>query len=403
MAATWVVSLGTSSVAASGFALIEQSASLQGLSYAGAAASTEDASVMWFNPAGLTEVAGTQAIAGVHAILPTNDFSNRASSLNGFALSGEDDPATDSLLPNLYWKGDYRGYAVGVGVNVPFGQRLQYDDDWAGRYQALETDLKSYNLNVNVARKLSHSTSVGFGLNTQYVDLTMSQKVFTGGADAEADIQADSWGYGFNVGLLSQLTADTRLGLAYRSEVQHHAKGELQSILGAQAIQSDVTLPATASVSLAHALNSRIQVLADVSWTGWKAYDELVIEDATGKPLSETDQNFQDSMRYSLGAIYNYNERWTFRTGVALDETPVPDPESRSPRTPDSDKTWFSLGLNYRFTPSVSMDVGYSHLFAAKAKINRQETLRPSGAENVLAGEYDTAVDILSAQLVWRY
>ncbi|MDG6777440.1 outer membrane protein transport protein [Thiomicrorhabdus sp. zzn3] len=391
-----VLAMSSPAAMASGFALIEQSASGQGLSYAGAAANTEDASVMWFNAAGLTDIEGNQAIAGLHVILPENKFTNNGSNIGGVVpLTGDDNPATTGLVPNLYWKGDYAGYAIGFGVNVPYGQKLEYQDDWAGRYQALKTDLKSLNLNANVARKISDSTSIGLGINAQYVDLDMSSAAQVG----EAQIKANSWGYGFNVGVLSQLTPATKLGVAYRSEVVQNAKGDLETVLGTQKIQSDVTLPATASMSFVHSVSDRMQILADATWTNWKAYDELVIEDSAGNTLSETNQNFKDSMRYSVGMIYDYSDRWRLRTGVAFDETPVPDAESRSPRTPDSNKTWLSVGFNYQVSPSMSLDAGYSRLFADKAKINKFD----ASSNSYLIGEYETSVDIISAQLVWNY
>jgi len=126
-----LMALATPSVYAAGFALIEQSASGQGLSYAGAAANAEDASVMWFNPAGLTEVAGHEAILAGHLIVPKSEFSNDGSytTYTG-AISGNDDNgATSGFVPNLYWKGHYSGYELGLGINVPFGQKIKYEDN----------------------------------------------------------------------------------------------------------------------------------------------------------------------------------------------------------------------------------------------------------------------------------
>lgn len=370
---------------ASGFALIEQSASGQGLSYAGAAANAEDASVMWFNAAGLTDIEGNQGIVAAHVILPKNEFTSSS--------GASDDPSTTGVVPNLYWKGQVGDYALGFGLNVPYGQKLEYSDDWTGRYHALKTDLKSVNLNANIAKQLTQNTSLGFGLNAMQVDLEMTAGT---SPTTEATIKADSWGYGYNIGLLSKFGAAGQLGLAYRSEVVQNATGTFSSGGSSQKITSDVTLPATASLSLSQGFGNNLTLLADATWTNWNAYDELVIKTSSGAILSETNQNFKDSMRYSVGMIYAYNDKWKLRTGLAYDETPVPDAQSRSPRTPDSNKTWASFGFNYQFTPAMSMDFGYSHLFADKAKINKT-------APTLLVGEYETSVDILSAQLVWNY
>jgi len=387
------LALATPSIYASGFSLIEQSASGQGLSYAGAAANAEDASVMWFNAAALTKIEGSQAIGGIHLIVPQSDFTNSGSVPGGV----DDNGATNGVVPNLYWKGDYNGYALGFGINAPFGQKIDYADDWAGRYQALETDLKSVNINANIARQINDQVSIGFGLNAQYVNLNMSQ-FYKAAPNLTAKIEADSWGYGYNLGLLANLTEQTVLGLSYRSEITHNAKGsgEFEGVATVGA-SSDVTLPASAMLSLSHQANDKITVLADATWTGWKAYDELVIEFDSLFPDSETNQEFKDSMRYSLGMMYDLNDQWTLRTGVALDETPVPDAEARSPRTPDSNRTWLSAGFNYKLNSAMSIDMGYTHIIGDKADINRND------GTTLLKGSYDSTIDIISAQLVWNY
>ncbi len=407
-----LIALTSQAANASGFALIEQSASGQGLSYAGAAANAEDASVMWFNPAGLTEIEGSQAIVGMHVILPTAKFTD-----SGSAPGGTDDDGTvDGLVPNLYWKGDFKGYAIGLGVTVPFGQKIVYTDDWAGRYQAIKTDLKTVNLNANIARKLNDKVSVGFGLNAQYVHLTMGQKIdqtVVSQPDGDAEIEADSLGFGFNLGLMAKISEATQLGFAYRSEVSHAAKGSVSydnvhaavmaggSLVDGSSVHSDVTLPASASLSVAYKANSKLKVLADATWTGWAAYDELIVEFDSGASASESNQDFGDSMRYSLGAIYALDDQWILRTGLAVDKTPVPSDEARSARTPDNDRTWLSVGANYKLNKKMYLDLAYSHVFATDTGINN--TSITGTGSSTLTGDYDLAIDIVSAQLVWNY
>lgn len=416
-----LLTLSSQAVYASGFALIEQSASGQGLSYAGAAANAEDASVMWFNPAGLTQIEGNQAIAGIHFIAPKTAFSDNGSTITVpgptvIATPGNDNGATNAVVPNLYWKGNVGDYAVGLGINAPFGSKIEYEDTWAGRYQGTKTQLTTINLNANIARKINDYLSVGAGVNAQYVHLIMAQKInqaIVVQPDGNAEIDADSIAYGYNLGLMAKLSDKTDLGLAYRSEVTHNAKGTVNysgvhaaimaggSLVDGSTVRSSVSLPASASVSLSHQANDKLTVLADVTWTGWKAYDELVVTFDSGASSSESDQDFGDSRRYSLGAIYDLNSQWTLRTGVALDKTPVPNDTARSVRTPDNDRTWLSFGANYKLNNSMSVDMGYTHISSATTGINKTVTTG-TGTTNVV-GSYELAVDILSAQLVWNY
>jgi long-chain fatty acid transport protein len=413
-----LVALASQAVNASGFALIEQSASGQGLSYAGAAANAEDASVMWFNPAGLTEIEGSQAIIGAHVISPVAKFSDDGSTgpLGEFG-GGGDDGATLGFVPNIYWKGKFGEYDAGLGINVPFGQHISYDDGWAGRYVATETNLKTININPAIARKINDQLSFGFGLNAQYVNLIMESKLdnglVTGGVDnttANAKLEADSWAFGYNLGFLYQPTKQTNLGFSYRSQVKHDAKGDvdysdnlnnnwfLGKGLEDADISSAVNLPATASFSFKQGVNERLQVLADATWTNWSDYKELVIEYDSAQEDANTRQDFKDSWRLSLGGIYQLNDAMKLRAGVAFDQTPVSDETNRSPRTPDSDRKWLSFGLGYKLSQSMNLDVGYSHLFAEEVDVNYT-----TDDAQFLIGTYDASVDILSAQLVWNY
>lgn len=394
---------------ASGFALIEQSASGQGLSYAGAAANAEDASVMWFNPAGLTEIEGHQAIIGGHIISPMAKFSNDGSYLvvEGNNLQGSDgDGATIGFVPNIYWKGKAGDYDLGLGINVPFGQHISYEDDWVGRYHATETNLKTININPAVARKINDKLSFGFGLNVQYVDLVMEQQVNLGSStgtagDESLKIKADSWGYGYNFGFLWKPQDKTNIGIAYRSSVTQDAKGTIAypDVLSALdgKISSSVSLPASASLSISHDYN-KFTVLTDATWTKWSDYGSLIIENASGAEITDTRQDFKDSWRLSLGGIYQLNDDMKLRAGVAFDQSPVSNELHRSPRTPDSDRKWLSVGLGYKLSSTMDLDMAYSHLFADKSKVNYT-----TDDAQYLVGSYDSAVDIFSAQVVWKY
>ena len=417
--------LGLSQVAsASGFALIEQSASGQGLSYAGSAANTEDASVMWFNPAGMALIEGSQAIVGLHVISPKAKFTDNGSTLTGGRTGIDDDGATVGMVPNLYWKGQFGEYHVGLGINVPYGQHISYSDDWMGRYHATETDLKTYNINPSIARKVNDKLSLGFGLNAQYVDVLLEQKInqiaVGDTTDANAKVTGNSWAFGYNLGLMYQPIETLKVGLGYRSAITHNVKGKVEyndvnstvgvpSLGGAKLNQifydadasADVNLPATASLAIDYQYNDKIDLLASTTWTGWSAYDELVVDFDNGSPNSESNQNFGDSWRFAVGGAYQLSDAWKLRSGLALDKTPVPNKYSRSPRTPDTDRKWVSVGAGYKLSEAINLDFAYSRLFADKTDIEYTTTSRLGN--NTLKGSYDSSVDIFSAQLVWKY
>lgn len=414
-----LLAVGSQAASASGFALIEQSGSAQGTSYAGAAASTEDASVMWFNPAGLTEIKGQQLIVAGHVISPSSKFKNDDSVFtlpNNAVIPADgknDNGATVGFVPNFYWKGDYAGYALGLGVNVPYGQHISYDEDWVGRYAATETDLKTVNINPSLATKVNDKLSLGFGLNVQYVDVLLEQKinqVAVGATDGNVKVTGDNIGFGYNLGALYKATDKLNVGISYRSKVNHKVEGEVKykelspAVTGAlfdADASADVTLPATASLAIDYKLSDKTALLASTTWTGWSQYDELVVEFENNSPDSESNQRFKDSMRYAVGLIYQYSPNLKLRTGFAVDNTPVPDAEARTPRTPDVDRRWASFGLGYRVAKNLYLDTAYTRIWSDKADVN-YDTVTSLGT-STLKGSYTASVNIFSAQLVWNY
>jgi long-chain fatty acid transport protein len=379
-------------VQAAGFALVEQNASGLGNAYAGQAAVAADASTIFFNPAGMTLLPDRQLVMAGHLIKPQAEFSG-SSNIGG---GNGGDAGGLAIVPNGYFA--YRltpDVHVGVGMNAPFGLKTEYDSTWAGRTQGIKSELKTINLNPAIAWKANESLSLGAGLSVQYAQATLTSQ--TGGG--LLTVKGDNYSWGFNLGALWQLSDATRIGLAYRSEVDQKLEGTAEfSVVTAlnTPVTASVTLPDSASLSLVHQLNPRLELLADMTWTGWSDFDELRIVRAAGTTLGVTPENWNDSYRYSVGANYRLNDKVTLRSGLAYDETPVSD-AFRTARIPDESRTWLSFGAQYRLSSKNTIDVGYAHLFVDEARINKTE----SGV--TLAGTYEASVDILSAQLTHSF
>ncbi len=384
-----------SSANAAGFALIEQNASGLGNAYAGQAAAATDASTIFFNPAGMTLLPDRQVVVAGHLILPQAEFSGTVTPDIGGGNGG--DAGGLALVPNAYFA--FRltpDVHLGVGLNAPFGLKTEYDSDWKGRTQAIESELKTINLNPSIAWKASETLSLGAGLSIQYAEATLSNSANGAGV---ATVHGDDYGWGFNLGVLWQPSAATRVGAAYRSEVEQNLEGDVQFSVATIAngpVTADTTLPDSASLSLFHKLSAKWDLLADVTWTGWSDFRELRIVRNGGVTLALTEQNWDDSYRYSIGANYHVDDKLTLRGGVAFDETPTSD-AYRTARIPDEDRTWVAFGAQYRLSEKTALDFGYAHLFIKDASIDKIEgPIR-------LTGRYDASVDILSAQLTMNF
>ncbi|MDH5357037.1 MAG: outer membrane protein transport protein [Gammaproteobacteria bacterium] len=411
-----------------GFAIIEQSVTGLGRAFAGSAAVAEDASTIFFNPAGLVYLDRAEMDAAINYIAPKSEFNDDSSTVTG---SDGGDAGNNALVPNFYYARPINDTTVfGLGISAPFGLVTEYDDDWQGRYHAIKSDLMTININPSLAFKTTDKLSVGFGLSLQYIDLEMTQAVDFGtlcaiapggpyacanpkNNDGKAKFTADDWGWGFNLGLIYQVTEATRLAMSYRSKISHHLTGKgkfyvpndavTQAVATASgftnaAISGDVDLPETASFAIHHQLNEKWAVMGDASWTRWSRFQELAINspDPANKLNSTKEEKWDNSMRYGLGVTYAYNDKWTLRGGVAFDETPISD-QYRTARIAGEDRKWIAIGASYKQSDKFTIDAGYTHIFISDPKID--ETLSP--IPHRLSGDFDASVDILGVQVRW--
>lgn len=400
---------------AAGFALIEQNASGLGNAYAGAAAAAEDASTIYFNPAGMVMIPGRQVVIAGHGIRPRAKFDNGGSiAPTGKALGGEGGDAGDwAIVPNAYlsWMLTDR-LSLGIGVNAPFGLKTEYEDDWIGRYQALLSELKTINVNPSVAFKVNDRIALGAGLNYQRAEAELTRAVNFGPAGSgKVKVEGEDTGsYGWNVGALFTLTPDLRVGVAYRSHIKHKLEGDVTFqrpplVPPAAApdgpIYAKATLPETVSLSVFQRFDERWDFMGDVTWTRWSRFETLDVYRKDGTLLQSTPENWDDSFRVSFGLSYRLNDAWKLRGGVAYDETPVSD-RYRTPRIPDESRTWVALGAQWKPTNAIAVDFGYAHLFVKDASINDDQGTGVAGS-GLLRGKYESSVDIISAQVAFSF
>ncbi len=425
-----------------GFALIEQSVTGLGNAYAGGAAAAEDASTVFFNPAGMTRLP-TQTVVATHVIMPSFDFENRGSThllqrFTGIPLLGGNggDAGVTKVVPNLYFvrKADDR-LSMGISINTPFGLATKYDRNWVGRYHAVESDVTTLNVNPSLAYRLTDKLSVGAGVTVSYVKAKLTNSIDFGTldaigrlglpagflgltpqrADGFAELEGDALGAGWNLGFLYEFSKDTRLGAAYRSKIRYTLEGDAKfsnvpaglapvPLFKNGGISAHLTTPDSLSVSLFHNLNPKWAVMGDVTWTNWRTFNELRIKFANPfQPPTVVTTEWKDVFRYSLGATYKPTEAWTLRAGVAYDQAPISNDERRTPRIPDGDRKWLALGGGYKFKNNAELNFGYVHLFISDTRINKSVTDPEEAVRGGLKGKYSGSVNIVSGEFKWVF
>jgi long-chain fatty acid transport protein len=401
---------------AAGFALIEQNASGLGRAYAGSAAVADDASTIFFNPAGLTYLQGAQVVVAASAIGLSAKFTDNGSSSIPAALparpkGGNGGDAGDwAYVPNLYVAapiGDR--WRVGLGVNAPFGLKTEYDDDWMGRFQGIRSEIKTINVNPTVAYRVTDRFSLGAGVSWQRIEAELTNAVVLGlNTEGRTKLEADDDAWGWNLGAMFDVSPDMRIGLTYRSAIRYTLAGDATTTtLGGTVVpagtfpaQADIKLPDSATLSVFQRFNDKWDFMGDITYTHWSTIKEINVYSATTGALRDRlTLQFDDAWRVAFGAQYHHGDHWIFKGGLAWDQTPVQD-AFRTVRLPDNDRYWLALGAQYRFNQRVALDVGYAHLFLPDGSIDfTRSQLGAAGTSSRVAGDYKSSVDILSAQL----
>jgi long-chain fatty acid transport protein len=407
---------------AAGFSLLEQTGSGVGDSYAGAAASPDDASVMFFNPAGLALLTSPKQFAiAAHGIDLQTKFHDKGSTLPLAGLGALPSGATRSdagdtiPLANAYLAWALNDNTVlGFAVNTPFGLKTEYDDPWIGRFQGIKSELTTINANPALSIKLNDRVSLGFGADYQHAHAELTNAVMLGPATegrARVDVEDETWGW--NAGAIFTLPSATRIGVSYRSQMAYTLTGDTNvSTLAGQPIAAasgptkiGITFPDSANLSVAQPLNDALEIRADAGWMNWSKVDTVFATNTTtGLPRDVLNFGFKDTTRIALGLSYKQSEQWTFRAGTAWDESPVKD-DVRTVRLPDNDRYWASIGARWQPTQSLSLDAAYAHLFVRDTDIAlaRPQTGAPLSFASTVIGSYDNSVNILSLQATWAF
>jgi long-chain fatty acid transport protein len=444
-----------------GFALQENSGSAIGNAFAGGAASAEDASTLWSNPAGMSRLGSPQVAMAVHLITPSFKFQNDGSVPAAFQPLGGTggDAGSVNVVPNLYVTVPIdRRWRVGVGINAPFGLVTEYDDNWIGRFQAVKSDIKTINVNPSVSWRVNDTLAVGAGVSWQRIDAELTSRVnysaalaqaagqaaagglipaslvpqivgLTPGLESQAKVEGDDSAWTWNVGFLWDVTPQTRIGGQYRSSIKYNIAANVDfcspgscsplpalpaqiapvvgllaanvnGVLANGGVRADIELPDIANLSIFHRLDDRWDLMADVQYTRWSVFKELRFVRTTGALLSNTPENFEDAWRFSVGATYHWTDAWSFRGGLAYDQSPVTDVD-RTPRLPDADRYWIAIGAQYRFNRNLALDAGFVYLPMKTPDIQQNAGSTPANA--LIKGNYDASVTILSAQVTYSF
>jgi long-chain fatty acid transport protein len=400
------VVLSAVSAQAAGFHLREQSAAAQGNAFAGATAGAENASYAYFNVAGLTRQKGTQVNVGGTYIAPEASAGN----VQGTGETGDVHNIVHSAVaPNgtvSYELNDK--VTLGLALNVPFGMITKYNQGWAGSDHGVTSKVTSVTTTPMVAYKATDKLSLGVGLPIQYMKARLTNTYAKQGL---VEMEGDTVDVGYQLGAMYELSDKTRFGVGYRSEVNHKLKGDVSSALQSPVLNQDINArldtPAMLSVGAYHEINDKWAVMAEYQRVYWSSFDSLdIYGDSTGLTtgsylVGSTKENWRDTNFYSIGASYQIDNQWKARFGLAYDEAAVKFGD-RTPRIPDSDRIWYSVGLGYQYNEALSFDMAFTYIDAKKASVDTLVT-QNKGSGYPVSADYSNSVKMWGLSMNYKF
>ncbi len=391
------LALTATSTYGAGFQLQERSTVGLGRAFSGEAAIADDASVIASNPAGMILLDGTSISAGLSYIRP--GATARGSNVSaGGATANSNDVGDEVVVPAFYISHKINNdLAIGLGSFTTYGLSTDYDFGPTGAGLPDTSTLESVNLQLSAAYRLNSKLTLGAGFNILYADGTINNSPAAPGSGRVANIEGDDLGYGYNIGLLYEMSEKTRFGLHYRSKIDLKLEGDASTDAPLPTLSNldttlSTTLPETIEFSAYHEVNDSWAIHGDIILTRWSRYNGLApltpVAPVNAALAAEGDPIWKDVYRFSLGTTHKYSDDLTLRAGIAFDRSPVSE-ESRNLRIPDQDRLWLSIGASYAISENYNFDIAYTHIFIKDADIT-------PGPGQAYSGEVSGDVDILS-------
>ena len=427
--------------AASGFQLREQSVKNLGKSNAGSMVG-KDAAVVSLNPAAMVNLDKNTVQADLTVIDLNAKFTGGGvilgSPLKPLSGGNGGDPGDPTLVPNMSavfpMHGALEGLTLGASLGAPFGLATEYDKGWVGRYRALKSDVKTMDLTLSAALKLSDGISIGAGFIWERAQATLTKAIDFGTAicassnpancfnpaypfqpqslDGAFQVKGADNAVGFVVGAQIAPNDKLAIGLSYRSEIKHELKGDLDfsgvpALLGSGPRFVDgpggarLVTPSVATVSVKYALADNIRVLADYQRTGWSSLQDVTIRRSNGTLVGSEPFEWSNTNFYSLGAEYDLSPALTLRGGIGKDKTPTND-KRRTPRLPDNDRTLYSVGASWNVSDALSFDAAYQRIEIKSPTINLPVDAA-AGNTSTLSGKYTGHADLVGVSMQYRF
>ncbi len=400
----------TGNIFAGGFQINEHGARAMAMSGAFTAVAN-DASAVWFNPAGIVQLDGTQIMGGATIIIPRSTFRGPSPDVTQYNMQNQ------TFTPyNFYITRKINDkLAIGFGANNPFGLGTRWDSDWVGRYLAIDTEVQTFAFHFVAAYALSETFSVSGGVSYATATVTIQKAASLAPFAGDAVINLDGTGnaFAFNAGFLWKPSKKLSIGATFKSQYSFDFTGTATSTNPPQfdgriptgSIDANLTTPTGITAGIAFNPTDKLLLSFDYQWVGWSSYDKLAVTfndfKVGGTPLTTSSpRNYSDTYILRFGGEYVLNDKISLRGGVLYDHSPVAD-EYAEPTLPDANRFGFNGGIGFNLSENVTLDFAYLYLRVDERTISTSK-INYSG-NTPFNGVYNTYAHLIAFDLSYKF
>ena len=366
----WGVS--TLKISANGFGLPDQDAfaTARGEAFV---ATADNPSAIYYNPAGITQLAGNQLRTGIYGINYNPSYRPPSTKPNhGKSYNSSDNYAA---IPQFFYTYTPTNTSVsfGLGVYAPYGGKMSWPQDTGFRAVATSGSLQYLTINPVLAVKMSDEFSIGAGIMVNYAKINIEQglRPFPKPSVNYFHFNGDGWSVGYNLGALWQPHEKLSFGATFRSAALVTAGGQTDFQQDPvipkshRSAKADFNFPMTVVGGISYRPTPKWNVEFDANYTDWSSFGTIDVHQAPPPPPLKTDipykLGWQASWMYEFGVTRYFDHGWHVSGGYVFNANSVPDAHY-TPLVADMNRNFFSVGTGHKgqtFDFDVAYQLGY--------------------------------------------
>jgi long-chain fatty acid transport protein len=411
-----VMGMGRGHAFAGGLWMYEGAMPDMGMANAGRAASALDASTAGGNPAAMTVLDRSQIETGFMGISLTSKFRVQNATYGGGGGGNAGYFTPNGTLAYVHCVNDR--LRLGIMAGSYFGLGLKYGNHWSGRYYVQDADLMTAGINPVIGYRLNDYFSIGGGVSAvggKMYNKTAINALLPRRGDGELKYEDTDLGYGYNLGILFELSKQTRFGLTYRSPVDLKFKDKpdvrregwvLDSLLNLKNrskrnLGIDMTLPQAIMFSAWHQLTSRLAICGNLGWQDWDKFGkpEISITGNTSRAFT-ADLKYRDTYHVALGGQYRFAPKWLASCGASYDTSPIKHDYNRSPMLPLDRAIRYGAGLQYDINDDITIGGAYEFIDCGTARVDKQGGPLRGNIQGKYTKNY---INVFNLNVVWKF